>query len=82
MMDDEIELIMSPLCQSVEREGKSVDVEIYQDGEGKWILEVVDEFKNSTVWDDLFFTDQEAMDEVVRTIDKEGIGSLIGIVQH
>ena len=79
-MNDEFELVMSPLCQSIERNGNSVDVEIYQDGEGKWILEVVDEFSNSTVWDDHFSTDQEALDEVVRTIDKDGIECLIGMV--
>ena len=79
-MHEEIEITMSPLCQSIERDGKSVRVDIYDDGDGKWILEVVDEFGNSVVWDDHFPTDQEALDEVLDTIEKEGIDALIGSV--
>lgn len=56
-----------------------MSVEIYQDGEGGWLLEVVDEFKNSTVWDEPFSTDQEALDEALRTIAEDGIQSLIGL---
>ena len=77
-MNDEIELKMSPLCQKVESNGKSVEVEIYGNGDGKWILEVVDEFNNSTVWDDAFPTDQAALDELNDTIKTDGIECLIG----
>ena len=49
-----------------------------KDGKGGWILEVVDEYGNSTVWDDPFKTDDEALDEVFDTIEKGGISSLIG----
>jgi uncharacterized protein len=76
-MNDEVELIMSPLCQKVASNGKSVDVEIYGDGNGKWILEVVDEFNNSTVWEDPFATDQEALDELNDTLKTDGIECLI-----
>ena len=68
----------SPLCQSVTRDGKTVQVEIYEDGEGAWLLEVVDDYGNSTVWDASFVTDQEALDEVLKTINEDGIDSLIG----
>jgi uncharacterized protein len=68
----------SPLAQSVTRDGKTVRVDIYEDGEGGWLLEVVDEYGNSTVWDAPFATDQEALDEALNTIDKDGIDSLIG----
>ena len=68
----------SPLCQSVTRDGKTVRIEIYEDGEGGYLLEVVDDFGSSTVWDEPFASDQEALDEVLRTIDDEGIDSLIG----
>ena len=77
-MNEEIEITMSHLCQSIERDGKSVRVDIYDDGDGKWILEVVDEFGNSVVWDDHFPTDEDAFNEVLSTIDKEGIDALIG----
>ena len=53
-VDDDYEPTMSPLCQSIERDGKSVRVDIYDNGEGGWILDVVDEFGNSVVWDDSF----------------------------
>ena len=69
---------MSPLCQSVTREGHTVQIEIYEGDPGKWILEVVDMAGNSTVWDDQFDTDQQALDELHRTITEEGIESLVG----
>ena len=69
---------MSPLSQSIARDGHTVRVEIYEGDEGKWILEVVDEFDGSTVWDDQFHTDQAALDEVHKTIAEDGIESLVG----
>ena len=32
-MNDDIEIKMSPLCQAVTAEGKTVQVDIYEDGE-------------------------------------------------
>ena len=69
---------LSPLAQSVTREGKTVRIDIHEDGEGGWILEVFDHHGNSTVWDDSFPSDREALDEVLKTIDEDGIDSLIG----
>ena len=77
-MSDDYEVKMSPLSQRIVVEGKAIDVEIYEDGDGGWLLEVVDELNNSTVWDDPFSTDLEAMDELQRTLKEEGIDSLIG----
>ena len=68
----------SPLAQSVTRDGKTVRVDIYEDGEGGWLLEVVDEYWNSTVWDAPFASDREALTEALKTIDEDGIESLIG----
>lgn len=68
----------SPLAQSVTRDGKTVMVYIYEDVEGGWLLEVVDEYRNSTVWDAPFDTDREALDEALKTIEEDGIDSLIG----
>lgn len=78
-MTEENEVKMSPLCQTIERDGKSVRIDIYENGEGGWVLEAVDEFNNSTVWDDLFTSDKAALDEVLDTIQKEGIKCLIGL---
>ena len=78
-MTEEFVLKMSTLCQSLTRDGKTVKVEIYGDGADKWLLEVVDEYGNSTVWDDSFDNEQAAFDEVLKTIEEEGMGSLIGL---
>lgn len=77
-MNEEYEVKMSPLSQRMEIHGKEIDVQIYEDGEGGWLLEVVDEFNNSTVWDDPFPSDQEAMKELQRAIQEDGVDSLIG----
>ncbi|MFZ4540012.1 UPF0149 family protein [Propionivibrio sp.] len=69
----------SPLSQSVTRDGKTVSIEIYEDGAGGWLLEVVDEYGNSNLWESSFSTDGEALDEALKTIDEEGIESLIGL---
>jgi hypothetical protein len=78
IMDEEYEVKMSPLCQEVSSGGETVKVEIYEDGHGGWILKVVDEHGNSTVWDDSFPTDTAALTEVKKTILKEGVQVLIG----
>jgi hypothetical protein len=69
---------MSPLCQSFELEGKSVQIDIYNGVNGGWIIEVVDEFDNSTVWNDELPTEQEALDEAITTIKADGILAFIG----
>ena len=66
------------MSQEVERDGRSVQVDIYDDGKSGWLLEVVDKFGNSNVWDQSFATEQDALDEALRTIREEGIESLIG----
>jgi hypothetical protein len=52
-IDAEDSLVCSILCQRVTRDGTEVDIQIYNDDKGGWLLEVVDEFGNSTVWDKL-----------------------------
>jgi len=77
-MDEEFELEMSPLCQELSDGNKKVQVDIYRGNGSDWYLEVVDQFGNSTVWDDQFPTDEAALIEVKATIQEEGIDSLIG----
>ncbi len=76
-MEEEYELIKSPLCQPLSSDGKTVQVDIYEDGKDGWILEVIDEYNNSTVWNESFETDVSALNEVVQTIKHEGILVLI-----
>jgi uncharacterized protein len=78
-MEDDCDLEFSPLCQSISSGGKSVQVHIYKGEEDdKWILEVEDDFGNSTVWDDLFDTDYAALTEAKKAILEDGITSFIG----
>ena len=75
MIDDDIKIEASPLCQKLKRDGIEVDILIYriEGSNDGWNLEVVDKEDASTVWDELFETDQAALDEVMRTIEEEGI---------
>jgi uncharacterized protein len=66
------------LTDTVSLPAPAVEVEIYRAENEGWILEVVDEHANSTVWDDLFPADQAALDEAMRTIDAQGIDAVIG----
>ena len=78
-MNEEPEIETSPLSQKISSAGRTVNVEIFRlEGEKLWILEVVDEFNNSTVWDDPFDSDLTALKEVKKTILADGIQCLIG----
>lgn len=72
-------LVYSEHCQSVSSDERTVKVQIYSSGHDDWVFEFVDEFGNSTVWDDLFKTDGEAYEEFKRTLAEEGIESLTGL---
>ena len=75
-IDDDPEIEYSPFCEDVSRDGTTVKLQIYRlkGGTEGWSLEVVDSNK-STVWEDLFATDQDARDEFFRTLETEGIHS-------
>ena len=56
----------------------TVDVEIYRlENETGWALEVVDQKGGSTVWEDLFPTDDVALEEFETTLRREGLLALI-----
>ena len=72
------EIVMSPLCQEISKDGTKIQVDIYRgENEVGWILEVIDEENTSTVWDDPFDTDQEALDTVMKVIEQDGIRILL-----
>jgi len=77
-MTDDYDVKMSPLSQRFEQDGKSVRIEIYEDGEGGWLLEIVDEGNNSTMWEDSFDSDDDALAEALAAIKDHGIASFIG----
>ena len=77
--DDDPEIEYSPLCEEVTQDGLTVRVQIYRlkTGSDGWSLEVVDHENASTVWDDLFATDHEALAEFSRTLEEEGVQSFL-----
>lgn len=74
--EKEPELVHSPLEREVTVDGTSVSIFIYRgEPENTWLLEIEDHLGGSTVWDDRFPTDQEALDEALKTIEQDGIES-------
>jgi hypothetical protein len=72
------EIVMSPFCQEVSKDGTKVQVDIFRcENEAGWILEVIDEENASTVWDQPFDTDQEALDAAIKVIEEDGIESFL-----
>lgn len=77
-MDDEPELIDSPLERSVTQGGLTVKVFIYKfETDDDWVLEIEDHRGGSTVWDERFPTDQAALDEALKAIAEDGIESFL-----
>lgn len=78
MTEEEYRIISSPLSREITMYGITIQVHIFRgEHDDGWILEVVDRSGASTVWDDKFATDQAALDELLRTIEVEGIGTFL-----
>ena len=75
---DEHDLIDSELNQTYTQNGKSVEIHIYRMPNTSWTLDVVDSYGNSTVFDDEFATDSEALSYVIDEIERDGIDGFIG----
>lgn len=72
------EIIMSPLCREITGDGTRVQIDIYRgEDDSGWILEVIEEENASTVWDPPFDTDREALDTVMKVIERDGIRSFL-----
>lgn len=77
-MDDDFKIITSPLSRKFSRDGITIQILIYRDEDDPgWHLEVVDLEGASTVWEDTFVTEQDALNEVYQTIAAEGISSFL-----
>ena len=73
------ELEESPLSGSLTSGKRTVDIQIYRlVGQAQWTLEIVDEYNNSTVWDDTFPSDTAAMVEAKKAILEETISAFVG----
>ena len=73
MADRQLNIVASSLSRRVSRDGVAISVQICrQESEAKWMLEVVNAAGTSTVWDDLFPSDDAANEEFLRTVAGEG----------
>ena len=53
-------------------DGRRFDIDIYRlDDEDCWTLEVINDEGHSFVWDDLFATEQAALDAALAAFEKE-----------
>ena len=78
-MNEDPVLVNSSLSQKISSGGRTVSVEIYKlEHESSWVLEIVDEFNNSTVWEDPFPTEKEALTEAKKAILENKISEYIG----
>ena len=77
-MDKLVKFPNQELSKEIRKDNKSVRIDVYSDNEGGWLLEIVDEYWNSTCWDEPFKSAQEAMDAGINAIENEGIESFIG----
>ena len=78
-MIEESELEVSNLSQEISSGGRNLNIEIYRlEGEEQWALEIVDEFNNSTVWNETFKTDRAALTEAKKSLLEERSSSFVG----
>jgi hypothetical protein len=76
--NDDVEVIFSELCADVEIDGHLLTVEIYKtDIDPSWILEVVNEFGTSTVFDDPFIADRLAWQQFEKTVKEERLAAFL-----
>jgi len=78
MDDDDKKTNYSPLSQDIIIDGQVINVFIYEDVDGRWILEAEDVNKNSYLWNGTFTTDQLALNEIKDVLKNEGVESLFG----
>ena len=71
--DDAYDIIHSPLERTLSGEGHALRIAIYRGAhEPDWILEIENETGTSTVFDERFATDQEALDAALHEIEADG----------
>ena len=78
MSEQDPKLIISARSCQYTEDGITIEVQIYklEDGDG-WSLELVDEENNSTVWEELFTTDEAAWQEFEAGVKEIGLMALL-----
>ena len=69
---DENDLIDSPLSQVLQEDNEQIEILIYRLPDSDWTLEVVSQSGTSTVWDETFLSDQEALSVALDAIKAAG----------
>lgn len=77
-MTNVIEFPKLELKKEITNNGLTVCIDVYNNGNEDWLLEIVDKNWNSTCWEEPFNSAQEAMNEGISAINEEGINSFIG----
>lgn len=78
MQERDPNIVNSGLSRTVTAQGARVEVMIYRlEHDPQWALEVVNENGTSTVWDNLFDTDEEANEAFELTLREEGINAFL-----
>jgi len=78
-LNQETEIEYSEFSQNLSSGGKTLSVKIYRiKGTEGWSLEIVDEYNNSTVWDDLFQSDTAAITEAKKSILEDTAAVFVG----
>ena len=73
MSDDEPNLVTSSKSQHIHIDGYPFSIEIYRlEKEPNWTLEVVDQDNTSQVWDDLFKSDEDALNAALEELKSQG----------
>jgi len=71
-------IVNSSLSRKIVVGGLGFRVEIYRlEHETGWSLEVIDRDGTSTVWDDQFKSDREALEELERAVREEGVAAFM-----
>ncbi|WP_233506011.1 hypothetical protein [Rhodoferax lacus] len=79
-MEDDIEIVYSPLQQRYTKDGHTLDIQIYKyEDDADWTLEVVADDGLSTVWNEGFPTDKAAFEQARWAIDAEGAEAFLSV---
>ena len=75
---DEHDIQFSKLSRDFKDGDQCLHIDIYCGEDHQWILEIIDPYNNSIVWDKQFSSDRDALDEAINSIIKDGIEAYIG----
>ena len=77
-MERDPNLVVSGLSRTITIDGVTVQINIVRlEHEPQWSLEVVNDRGTSTVWDDLFDSDDEAYQAFQITVEAEGMAAFL-----